>query len=104
VGKKRKGRGTVFYDAGERRWVGIYTIGVTDGKPVRKKVYGPRGDRSDAARLGVEDKLFVLRKEQPYRGEIAPDTLLRDYLTKWLANHDLSEAARAAYDWAINRH
>lgn len=102
--RRASGSGALFYSAKERRWIAKVTIGTRNGKPVQRRIVGPRGDRSANARLALEDKLFVLRKEQPYRGEIAPSTNLADYLSKWLANRDLSEAARGTYGWAINNH
>ena len=107
-GKRRApGTGSVQWSKQQKRWVGAITIGKDeDGKQVRRVIVGPRGDNSNDARLGLEDRLAMLARTERTRPRVVnrKDSLAQ-YLTRWLEQRDdLSEAARVTYKWAIESH
>jgi hypothetical protein len=64
--KQRRGRtgdGSVYWSASQERYIGEYTLGRDDrGVRIRKVIVGPRGDKSDDARLGVKDRLHRVKR------------------------------------------
>jgi hypothetical protein len=55
--KAANGEGSVKWSKSYRRWVGQATLQRPGQAPARKKVYGPPGNDSTAARQIVEHKL-----------------------------------------------
>jgi hypothetical protein len=56
--RARPGSGSVYWSDPQDRYVGEYTLGRDErGVRIRKVIVGPRGDKSDDARLGVKDRL-----------------------------------------------
>lgn len=77
------------------------------GIRVRRVLVGPRGDKSEDARLGVKDRLQQLQRKRPAlkRGQAQSRETLGEYLDRWLgAKPRLSAKAVADYEWAIENH
>ncbi len=104
--RARPGVGSVYWNERQQRYVGAYTLGHDDrGARVRKVIVGPRGDKSDDARLGVKERLERSKpKRRTNRSAVLSRTKLGEYLEGWLESKDLSDAARAAYEWAIEHY
>jgi integrase len=66
MAQRIRGEGSVFWSASMRRFVGSYIIGRSaDGRLKRKTFYGPRGDRSRIAKLGVVTRLDAFAAQRP---------------------------------------
>ena len=105
--RARPGSGSVYWSDPQERYVGEYTLGRDErGVRIRKVLVGPRGDKSDDARLGVKERLQHLkgRKRPARRSGVISRVRLDEYLDDWLANKDLSDAAVAVYTWAIEQY
>src|SRR5579863_1936417 len=107
--RARPGSGSVYWSAKQERYVGEYTLGRDErGKRVRKVIVGPRGDKSDDARLAVKDRLQrAKRPKHPHpshRSHVVSRVRLAEYLDGWLESKDLSDAAAANYAWAIEHY
>jgi integrase len=100
--RRAPGEGSIRWKASQKRYVGYLTLGTRDGKQVRKYVYGPRGDNSNAAFLGVSEGLQSLRARKP---TVAATDSLSHFLAQWVANADhLRANTRATYDWAAKKY
>jgi integrase len=99
-----RGAGSVFWSEWQQRYVGEITLGYDDGARVRKVLVGPRGRKDDDARLAVKDRLERFRQQKlpTKRSRVTSRMTLGEYLEGWLEQKDLSEAAVAAYGWAID--
>jgi integrase len=127
MARKRSGAGSVYWHTAQKRYIGEITLGRDErGIRVKKVFHGPRGDKSDDARLGVKDSLEQFRGKQPApsRGRRATiaNIALGEYLDDWLTARDpdglpavaksaelterkrLSAAAYAAYRWAVDEY
>ncbi|MGA8475803.1 MAG: tyrosine-type recombinase/integrase [Candidatus Cybelea sp.] len=105
--RARPGSGSVYWSDPQGRYIGEITLGRDErGVRIRKVLVGPRGDKSDDARLGVKDRLGRLqRKRRPGKARLASGLRLGEYLDQWLETKgDLSDSARANYGWAIEGH
>lgn len=102
------GTGSVYWSQSEQRYVALLSLGRDENSVrVRKRFLGPRGDKSDEARLGLKDSVeqYRLRNGPRKRGARAHSRMtLREYLPDWLDGRDLSHAARATYGWAIDKY
>jgi integrase len=104
------GSGSVYWSRTQERYVGEITLGRDDRcVRVKKVIVGPRGDKSDEARLGLKDRLQQWQHKHPKpragKGRAITRTTLGEYLEDWLESKTrLSEAASATYAWAIDRY
>lgn len=105
-GRARPGDGSVYWSAKERRFVGEITLGHDKHGRIRKVIVGPRGRSDDDARLGVKDRLerFRHQKLPTKRSHVNSRMTLGEYLDGWLRHKDLSDAATATYEWAIEQY
>jgi integrase len=120
--RARSGSGSVYWAESQKRYVGEVTLGYDDdGARIRELRRGPRGDKSEEARLGVRDQLQdLVREKRP-----TPETRIRsritvkEFFTSWLSERDpdnklqatdftrrarLSPAAFEAYTWAVDQY
>lgn len=105
--RARPGSGSVYWSSKQERYVGEYTLGRDErGIRIRKVLVGPRGDKSDDARLGVKDRLQRIKrpKRPTHRSSPISRVRLAEYLEGWLESKDLSESALANYTWAIEHY
>ena len=105
--RARPGSGSVYWSDPQERYVGEYTLGRDErGVRIRKVLVGPRGDKSEDARLGVKERLQRVkgRKRPANRSSVTSRARLGEYLEDWLAAKDLSDAALANYTWAIEHY
>ncbi|HET6275382.1 MAG TPA: site-specific integrase [Candidatus Cybelea sp.] len=101
------GNGSVCWNEKERRYVAQISLGFDDrGNRDRRRLVGPRNDKSEDAFYGLKDKMEQLRRKQPprKRGQVSSRMTLREYLRTWLDNHTLSEAGHASYTWALEQY
>jgi integrase len=100
------GSGSVYWSERQKRYVGETTLGYDAKGRIRKVVVGPRGRKDDDARLGVKDRLEQLNKrlKPSKKTRITSRITLSEYLEDWLRAKDLSDAARAAYSWAVDQY
>jgi integrase len=106
-GRAQPGSGSVYWSESQQRFVGELTLGYDEKGRIRKVLVGPRGDHSDDARLGVEDRLKQLQRRQPprKRGARVPARItLGEFLESWLSERNLSDAAAANYAWAVEHY
>lgn len=91
---KRRGnnQGSVYWSASDNRYVGQATL--PNGK--RKKVCGTRGDKSRAARLGVEERLA---KYIGRRGTRDGSEQLQAFVARWIETAPIRENTRDQYRW-----
>jgi integrase len=105
--RARPGSGSVYWSANQERYIGEYTLGRDErGIRIRKVLVGPRGDKSEDARLGVKDRLQRVRhrKRPTHRAQPVSRIRLAEYLDGWLESKGLSDAAAANYAWAIEHY
>ncbi len=103
--RARPGSGSVYWSERQERYVGEYTLGRDErGVRIRKVIVGPRGDKSDDARLGVKDRLQRISGRKRQRSSVMSRARVGEYLDDWLATKDLSDAALANYTWAIEHY
>jgi integrase len=117
------GSGSVYWSGKQARYVAEVYLGRDERDvKVKKRLVGPRGDKSEEARSGLRDRLkqLVAKNPAPRRGQrrTVSRITLGEYLTAWLAARDpanrlsnditrrkrLSDAAYAAYHWAIEEY
>lgn len=99
VGRRsRRGDGSVFYDHDARSWVAVVSLGVVNGRRIRRKVRAP---------TELEARIERDRLLRAYRGGAAPASQTLDaYLAEWLPAHSRSIRAStaASYRTHIDRH
>jgi integrase len=102
------GNGSVFWSDAQDRYIGEITLGHDErGRRVRKTIVGPRGFKSEDARLGLKDRLQQFRRKHPpvKRGSLHSRLTLSEYLDTWMGSKvGLSEKSRVTYSWAIEEH
>lgn len=94
---KANGEGSVYWSDSYGRYVGQVTIGRSGEKLKRKKFFGRRGDKTRAAKLGVEERM------KPYLGRRARDRSvesLQSYVDRWIQNAPVRANTRDYYRWA----
>lgn len=95
--RRANGEGSVYWSDSYRRYVGQATMARDGDKLERKKIFGRRGDRSRAARVGVQERL------KPYLRRPASNyakTSLRRHVDQWIATAPVREGTRDYYRWA----
>lgn len=95
--RRANGEGSVYWSDAYGRYVGQVTIGRDGDKLRRKKFFGARGDRSRAAKLGIEERM------RPYVGRSARDRSvesLQSYVERWITNAPVRANTRDYYRWA----
>jgi integrase len=92
--KAANGKGSVKWSKSYRRWVGQATLRRPGQPPVRKKLYGPRGDDSNAARQIVEHKLAQYLGPERAGDATAP---LKMFLEKYASRSEIASNTRAFY-------
>ncbi len=105
--RARSGSGSIYWSEPQQRYVGELTLGYDEqGIRIRKVIVGPRGIKSDDARLGVKDRLerFQRQHRPTPKHRITSRMTLGEYLEDWLATKDLSDAAAASYKWAVDQY
>jgi integrase len=108
-GRARPGSAEPFWSAKENRFVVQLSLGFDDGgKRVRSRLVGPRGDKSEEARLGLRDRAEQARRKHPprKRGQVHSRQTLGEYLDQWMTEKKktLSTGSVADYEWAIESH
>lgn len=101
------GSGSVYWSEAQQRYVGELTLGRDErGIRIRKVIVGPRGIKTDDARLGLADRLERIRRaRRPTRKhQVTTRTTLAEYLENWIETKDLSDAGAASYQWAIDHY
>ena len=101
------GSGSVYWSEKQKRYVGEVNLGRDErGVRARKVLVGPRGDKSEDARMGLKDRLeqFIRKRPPSARSQLSSRLKLGEYLDQWLATKRLSESAAANYSWAIEGH
>ena len=83
------------------RYVAQVTVGTFDGKPKRKKLYGPLGDKSRAAKLGVEEraKIYAAR-----RGKGDGSAQLKTVVDQWIESAKIRAKTKSFYEWISRKH
>lgn len=95
MAQRYRGEGTVFWSTSMNRFVASYALGTTpDGKEERKRFYGPRGDRSHLAKLGVVTRLDAFAAQRPRNASRETNAA---YITKTIAR--LPIRARTAHGY-----
>jgi hypothetical protein len=79
------------------------------GRRQRRRLAGPRGDKSEDARLGVRDRAEEERRKYGPRKpgqRIHARLTLRDYLDEWMTGKrsTLTPGSVVDYEWAIDKH
>ena len=103
--RRAPGNGTVYWSKSEGRYVGEIHLGYDeDRKRIKRRLPGPRGDKSDDARLGLKDRLQQALRKRPMvkRGQAHSRITLGEYLDTWVAGKAVSPATKASYEWAID--
>ena len=95
------GQGSVYYDEGRQRWVGVYVTGWRDGKPIRKKV-------SAKTKTDVNRRLTEL-KEKVKAGELPSGRIptVAEWMTYWLeqiAAKKVRPTTLRGYTTCVNRY
>ncbi|MGB8151502.1 MAG: N-terminal phage integrase SAM-like domain-containing protein, partial [Candidatus Cybelea sp.] len=109
-GRARPGSAEPFWSTKENRYVVQLSLGFDDdGKRVRSRLVGPRGDKSDDARLGLRDRIEQERRKYPPRKpgqQVHSRLTLSAYLDQWMPEKKktLSAGSFADYEWAIDNH
>ena len=88
------------------RYVAQVTLGTsTDGKPKRKKLYGPRGDKSRAAKIGVEERATIYATR---RGKGDGSAQLKTVIDQWIESaaesRDIRAKTKGFYEWISRMH
>jgi len=100
--RRANGEGSIFWSDSYGRYVGMATLPRTsDGKLRRKKVFGKRGDRSSAARLGVKERID---KYFGRRGTRDGAAQLKAFADKWIENAPIRTNTRVMYESIIKNH
>src|SRR5580704_15839126 len=95
--RRANGEGSIFWSDSYDRYVAMVTIGRTpEGKTRRKKVFGQRGDRSSAARLGVKERIA---KYVGRRGARDGGVKLKAFTDQWIENAPIRTNTRSLYCW-----
>lgn len=92
--KRPNGAGSITWSKCYRRWVGQASLRCPGQQPIRKRIYGPRGDDSSAARQIVKTNLAA------YLGlERAADATarLKSFLVEFASRPTLASNTRAFY-------
>lgn len=95
--KRGNGEGSVYWSASLKRYVATVTTGLdAAGKPRRRSFYGPRGDKTNAAKLGVQARMT------PYLGRRANGDLelLGPFMDEWIRHAQIRENTRQNYAFA----
>lgn len=93
--KRPNGAGSVYWSSALDRYVGAVTV--PDGK--RKCFYGPKGDHSATAEMGMNEQVNVYRRKRPTADG---QKRLGVFLDEWMRSADYLRAnSRATYEWAI---
>jgi integrase len=92
--KAANGEGSVTWSKSYRRWVGQATLRRPGQPPVRKKVYGPPGADSSAARKIVEHKLAQYIGPERAGDATAP---LKAFLDEYASRSKLASNTRSFY-------
>lgn len=99
--KAPNGKGSLTWSKSYRRWIGQATLRCPGQQPVRKKIYGPRGDNSGAAREIVR---FKLDKFLAVPHAADGNTPLRQFLEDYASRADLAPKTREVYAGFIKKH
>jgi integrase len=78
-----------------------------DGKRVRLRFVGPRGDKSEDAFYGLKDRLqqYQEKHPKPKRGQVHSRLNVTEYLDLWMERKtNLSEKGRVDYEATIENH
>ena len=96
--RRRRGEGTVYYDHDGRSWVAVVSLGVVNGKRVRRKL------RAATERDALAAREHLLRGSRS--GVPSPRQTLDQYLADWLPAHARSIRASTAtsYEGHIRLH
>lgn len=92
--RRRRGEGSVFFDRAARTWVALVSLGVVDGKRVRRKVRAP------TERGALEERERLLRTFG--RGVDPATGTLDAYLAEWLPAHARSIRKSTADSYGIH--
>jgi integrase len=102
------GNGSVYWSASQERYVAELNLGRDDrGIRIKKVLVGPRGDKSEDARLGLADRLQQQQRKRSAvkRGHVHSRLTLGEYLDQWIETKtNLSEKGRIDYEAAIENH
>jgi integrase len=105
--RSKHGDGGITWNAREGRYVAQTSLGFDDaGNRIRRRLVGPRGDKSEDAYYGLKDRLEQLQRKAPprKRGQRSSRMTLGEYLNGWLESRGLSDAGRASYAWAVDNY
>jgi integrase len=97
---KSNGEGSIYWSDHYRRYVGQVTIAREGEKLLRKKFFGPRGDRSRIARLGIEERVrpYVSRRARGSTETLAVFT------KRWIETAPIRAKTRDQYEWVANKY
>jgi len=109
VGRAANGDSVPRWSSRENRYVVEISLGRDDrGKRVRKRLVGPRGDKSEDANYGLKDRAKQAQRRNPpvKRGQVHSRLSLGEYLETWMTTkrNALSEKSFMDYEGAIRNH
>lgn len=103
--KKRRrgnGEGTVFEDKKNKRWIGQYITGInSEGKPVRKSVYGKT--QKEVLNKLNEIKYEINKEIYVEKNGIKLVKIMEDIREEKLASNTISGGQYARLKWTINK-
>jgi integrase len=95
--RRANGEGSIFWSDAKGRYVAMVVVGrASDGKLRRKNLYGKKGDRSSAARLGVKERMA---KYVGRRGTRDGASQLKAFADQWIENAPIRTNTRTLYRW-----
>jgi integrase len=95
---RANGEGSIYWSDAYNRYIAQVTIGRdAEGKLRRKKFFGQRGDRSRAARVGVEERARPYLRRRTARPS---SESLQTYVDRWITNAPVRANTRDYYGWS----
>lgn len=95
--RRANGEGSVFWSDSFGRYVAQATL--PNGR--RKSFFAPRGDRSRAAKVGVQERLH---KYVGRRGARGADERLQQFTDHWIETASIRSKTRQFYEWIARTH